>query len=173
MKKSRYAWLVVAILWLVFLLNYLDRQVIFSLFPLLRSELHLQDYQLGLIPAAFLWVYAVCSLLGGFLGDRFGRKRVIVLSLLFWSLVSAGIGLARTYPQLLVAVALMGVSEACYLPAGLALISDYHSESSRSLATGIHSSGAYVGMVVGGFGGAWIGEHYGWRSVSCCSAAWG
>ena len=123
MNNSRYAWLVVAMLWLIFLLNYLDRQVIFALFPLLRSGLHLQDYQLGVIPTAFLWVYAACSPLGGFLGDRFGRKRVIVLSLLFWSLVSAGIGLARSFPQLLMFVALMGVSEACYLPTGLALIS--------------------------------------------------
>lgn len=165
MKDSRYAWLVVAMLWLVFLLNYLDRQVIFSLFPLLRTDLHLLDYQLGLIPTAFLWVYAACSPLGGFLGDRFGRKRVIILSLVFWSLMSAAIGEARSFPQMLVAVALMGVSEACYLPAGLALVADYHGERTRSLATGIHQSGAYLGMVVGGMGGGWIGEHYGWRPV--------
>lgn len=165
MKSSRYAWLVVAMLWLVFLLNYLDRQVIFSLFPLLRKGLHLQDYQLGLIPTAFLWVYAVCSPLGGYLADRFGRKPTIVLSLVVWSLMSAAISQARSYPQLLVTVGLMGVSEACYLPAGLAMVADYHGEKSRSLATGIHQSGAYVGMVLGGLGGGWIGEHYGWRPV--------
>jgi MFS family permease len=152
-------------LWVVFLLNYLDRQVIFALFPLLRTSLRLWDYQMGLIPTAFLWAYALCSPLGGFLADRFGRKRLIVISLLLWSVMSLAIGEARSFPQLLVAVALMGISEACYLPAALALIADYHGERSRSLATGIHQSGAYVGMVVGGMGGGWIGEHYGWRPV--------
>jgi MFS family permease len=165
MKGSRYAWVVVATLWLVFLLNYLDRQVIFSLFPLLQRDLRLLDFQLGLIPMAFLWVYALCSPLGGFLADRFGRKRIIILSLMIWSLMSAAIGEARSFPQLLVAVALMGISEACYLPAGLALIADYHGERSRSLATGIHQSGSYAGMVLGGLGGGWIGEHYGWRAA--------
>ena len=165
MKDSRYAWLVVAMLWLVFLLNYLDRQVIFSLFPALRTDLHLRDFQLGLIPTAFLWVYAACSPWGGYLGDRLGRKRVIILSLALWSLVSLAIGRAQSFPQLLLGVALLGASEACYLPAGLALIADYHGERSRSLATGIHQSGGYVGMVAGGMGGGWIGEHYGWRPV--------
>src|ERR1017187_4157010 len=165
MKGSRYAWLVVAMLWLVFFLNYLDRQVIFSLFPLLRTQFQLKDYQLGLIPAALIWVYALCSPFGGFLGDRFGRKRVIILSLLIWSLMSAAIGVVRSFPQLVVAVALLGMSEACYLPAGLALIADYHGKRSRSLATGLHQSGSYMGMVAGGMGGGWIGEHYGWRPV--------
>jgi MFS family permease len=165
MKDVRYAWLVVAMLWVVFLLNYLDRQVIFSLFPLLRTDLRLWDYQLGLIPMAFLWLYAAVSPLGGFLGDRFGRKRVIIFSLVLWSLVSVAMGEARSFPPLLLCVALMGVSEACYLPAALALIADYHGERSRSLATGIHQSGAYVGMVAGGMGAGWMGEHYGWRPV--------
>ncbi len=152
-------------LWVVFMLNYLDRQVIFSLFPLLRTGLHLRDDQLGLIPTAFLWLYATVSPWGGFLGDRFGRRRVIILSLVLWSLVSSAIGEAKSFPQLLLCVALMGVSEACYLPAALALIADYHGERSRSLATGIHQSGAYVGMVAGGMGAGWIGEYYGWRPV--------
>jgi len=165
MKDSRYAWLVVAMLWLIFLLNYLDRQVIFSLFPLLRTDLRLRDFQLGLIPAAFLWVYALSSPMGGFLADRYGRKRVIVFSMLLWSLMSVAIGEARSFPQLVTGVALLGICEACYLPAGLALIADYHGERSRSLATGIHQSGSYLGSVLAGMGGGWVGEHYGWRLV--------
>ena len=165
MKGSRYAWFVVAVLWVVFLLNYLDRQVIFSLFPILRTDLRLSDFQLGLMSTSFLWVYALCSPFGGFLADRYGRKRVIVLSLLVWSLMTWATGEAKSFSQLISARALMGISEACYLPAGLALIADFHGERSRSLATGIHMGGAYTGMVVAGVGGGWIGEHYGWRPI--------
>ena len=72
-------------------------------------------------------------------------------------------GQARSFPEILVARGLMGFSEACYLPAGLALIADYHRERSRAKATGLHFTGGYLGMVLGGFGGGWMAEHYGWR----------
>jgi len=164
-REQRYAWLVVALLWLVALLNYLDRQVIFSVFPLLQSDsdLNLSNLQLGLLSTVFLWVYGLLSPLSGFLGDRFGRKRVVILSLFVWSLVTWATGYAPNFTCLLWARALMGVSEACYIPAGLALIADYHGTRSRSLATGLHQSGIYVGIVLGGVGGGWLGEHFGWR----------
>lgn len=163
MSKSRYAWLVVALLWFIWLLNYLDRQAIFTLFPLLKSDLKLSDFELGLLSTSFLWVYAIASPLAGYVADRFGRKNVIVASVLVWSLMTWATGKARNFEQLLWARGLMGVSEAAYLPAGLAMIADYHGERTRSLATGIHYSGAYVGMVLGGVAGGWIGERYGWR----------
>jgi MFS family permease len=74
-------WTVVALLWVVALLNYLDRQVIFSLFPLLEKDLQLTSFQLGLLSTAFLWIYAAASPFAGFLADRYGRKRVVVVSL--------------------------------------------------------------------------------------------
>ncbi|MDQ6706699.1 MAG: MFS transporter, partial [Acidobacteriota bacterium] len=165
MNASRYPWVVVALLWVVGLLNYLDRQVIFSLFPLLRSDLGLSDTQLGFIGTAFLWVYAAASPFSGFLGDRYGPKRVIVASLLIWSGVTWATGFARTFPELLATRALMGISEACYLPAGLAMIAAYHGDATRSRATGLHFSGIYVGIVIGGIGGGWVGQHYGWRAA--------
>ncbi len=87
MTKSRYAWVLVAVLWFIWLLNYIDRQIIYSVFPLLRSDLRLSDLQLGLLSTSFLWVYALFSPAMGFLGDRFRRKTVIVGSLAFWSAV--------------------------------------------------------------------------------------
>jgi MFS family permease len=162
---NKHAWLVVALLWAVALLNYLDRQVIFSLFPLLRVDLRLSDVQLGLLGTAFLWVYAAFSPLAGWMADRFGRRRVILASLAIWSLVTAATALARGFPALVAIRGLMGISEAFYIPAGLALISSWHGERTRSRAVGIHQSGIYAGIVLGGFGGAWIGEHYGWRTV--------
>lgn len=163
MSKSRYAGMVVACLWFIWLLNYLDRQAFYSVFPLLQSRLKLSDFQLGLLSTSFLWVYAIASPLAGYLADRFGKKNLIVMSLFVWSLMTWATGKARSFQELLWARGLMGVSEAAYLPAGLAMIADYHSGSTRSRATGFHFSGGYLGIVLGGVVGGWIGEHYGWR----------
>ena len=165
MKASRYAWFVVAVLWAVWLLNYLDRQVIFSLFPLLRTELVLSDVQLGLLGSAFLWVYAFASPFAGYLGDRYNRKYIVGFSLTVWSAVTCLTAYARNFTELLIVRGLMGISEACYLPAGLALIADYHGPATRSRATGLHYTGGYIGMVMGGLVGGWFGQRYGWRPV--------
>ena len=162
---KRYGWVVVALLWVIWLLNYLDRQVIFSLFPLIKADLRLTDFELGLAGTAFLWVYAAASPFAGYLADRIGRKRMVVASLVVWSAVTWLTGHARTLPQLLTARALMGISEACYLPAGLALIAAWHGEKTRAKATAVHYSGLYLGMVVGGGLGGWLGAHYGWRAA--------
>jgi MFS family permease len=156
-------WLTVGLLWVAGLLNYLDRQVIFSVIPLIRKELPLEDLHVGLLGTLFFWVYALCSPVAGFVADRYGRKRVIIVSLAIWSLITWLTGLARTREELLVARALMGISEACYLPAALALIAGSHGESTRAKATGLHFSGIYVGIVAGGVLGGWLGEQYGWR----------
>jgi MFS transporter, Spinster family, sphingosine-1-phosphate transporter len=158
-----YAWAVVALLWVVALLNYLDRQVVFSVFPLLKADLRLSDTELGLLGSAFLWVYALLSPISGFLADRFGRVRIIIVSLLIWSLITWLTRYARSFDELIATRALMGVSEACYIPAALALIADYHSKGRFSLASGIHTSGIYMGIIAGGAGGGWMGERYGWR----------
>lgn len=164
-SRSRYAWMVVACLWFVWLLNYLDRQAFFSVFPVLQSNLKLSYFELGLLSTSFLWVYAIASPLAGYLADRFGRKKIIVMSLLVWSLMTWATGRARNFQELLWVRGLMGVSEAAYLPAGLAMIADYHNGRTRSFATGLHFSGGYIGIVLGGVAGGWIGERYGWRSV--------
>jgi N-acetylneuraminic acid mutarotase/predicted MFS family arabinose efflux permease len=160
-----FAWLLVGMLWVVAVLNYLDRQILSSVFPLLRADLHLSDLELGLLNTAFLWSYGLLSPFAGYLADRFGRRRIIVASLLIWSIVTWATGLARTFGELLGTRALMGLSEACYLPAALALIASVHPARSRSLATGIHQSGLYVGIVLGGVGGGWLGERFGWRAA--------
>lgn len=165
MKPTRAAWLAVGLLWVVAMLNYLDRQVIFSLFPPIRGEFGVTDAQLGLLGTAFLWVYAAFSPLSGYLADRYDRVRVVLVSLAVWSAVTWLTGHASSFHQLLVARGLMGISEAAYLPAALALIADYHSPKTRSLATGLHQSGLYAGIALGGVVGGYMGEHYGWRSA--------
>jgi predicted MFS family arabinose efflux permease len=160
-----YAWTVVGLLWVIAVLNYLDRQVIFTLFPLLQREMALSNAQLGLLGTGFLWVYAAMSPLCGYLADRYSRARIVILSLLVWSAVTYATSYAQSFQQLLATRALMGISEACYVPAALAMIAAYHSKSSRSLATGIHQSGLYIGITLGGVAGGWIGQYHGWRSV--------
>lgn len=158
-------WLLVALLWVVGLLNYLDRQVVFSLFPLLQREFAATGLELGLISTVFLWVYGLVSPFAGYLADRFGRVRVILISLAVWSAATWVTGHVQSIPQMLWARAVMGISEACYIPAALALIVEVHSERSRSLAVGLHQSGLYTGMILGGTWGGWMGDHYGWRPV--------
>ena len=155
------AWIVVAMLWMVALLNYLDRLMITTMRLSLKEVIPMTDAQFGLLTSVFLWVYAVLSPFAGYLADRFNRSRVIVGSLFVWSLLTWLTGQARTFEQLLVARALMGVSEACYIPAALALIADYHRGPTRSLATGIHMTGITAGSALGGVGG-WLAERYGW-----------
>lgn len=157
------AWMVVGLLWLVALLNYLDRNMVFTMRQSLREAIAMDDRQFGLLGTAFLWVYGFLSPVGGYLADRFGRSRVIIASVFVWSLVTWLTAHAQTYHQLLIARALMGLSEATYLPAALSLIADYHRGPTRSLATGVHMSGVMVGATLGALGGV-LAERYAWTT---------
>ncbi len=165
MSQATFRWLVVAVLWVVAVLNYVDRQVIFSVFPLLSADLGLSSLQLGLLSTVFLWVYGALSPFAGFVADRMGRARLIGISLLVWSAVTLATGFSTSFVQLIIARGLMGVSEACYLPAALARIAESHGPRTRSLAVGLHQSGLYLGLVIGGAVGGWAGQHYGWRAA--------
>ena len=155
------AWLIVGVLWFAAFLNYLDRNMILTMRGSVKEAIPMTEAQFGLLTSVFLWVYAGLSPFAGYLADRFSRSRVIVLSLFIWSAVTWATGYATTFHQLLAARALMGISEACYIPAALALITDYHRGATRSLATGIHITGITVGSGMGGIGG-WLAERHGW-----------
>lgn len=158
------AWGVVALLCVVGCLNYLDRVMITTMRGSLVEAIPMTDAQFGLLTAVFLWVYGLLSPLAGFLADRFSRSRVIVGSLLVWSVVTWLTGYATTFGELLLTRALMGVSEACYIPAAMALIVDYHRGPTRSLATGLHVAGVMVGQSLGFVGGL-LAERYVWNSA--------
>ena len=155
------AWLIVGLLWAVGCFNYLDRVMITTMRGSLVEAIPMSDAQFGLLTSIFLWVYGALSPFAGFLADRFNRSRVIIGSLFAWSAITWLTAHATTFGELLATRALMGVSEACYIPAALALIADYHRGTTRSLATGVHMSGIMVGAGLGGLGG-WIAERQGW-----------
>jgi MFS family permease len=153
--KLRYAWTIVLLLVPVALLNYLDRQMLAAMkfsvmtdIPDIGSEANW-----GKILALFKWTYAVLSPIGGYLADRYSRRHVIAASLVVWSVVTWATGHVANYEQLMVTRALMGISEAFYIPAALALIADYHLGPTRSRAVGAHQIGIYAGVIVGGFSG--------------------
>jgi MFS family permease len=143
-------------------LNYLDRMMITTMRFSIIESIPMTDAQFGLLTSMFLWIYGFLSPVGGFLADRFKRTWVIIGSLLVWSLVTWLTSYVTTYEELLVTRALMGISEACYIPAGLAMIMDYHKGPTRSLANGIHMAGIMVGQSLGFIGG-WLAETHNWN----------
>lgn len=165
-RSAGYAWLVVALLVPVALLNYLDRQMLAAMkFSVMTDIPDIgREENWGKILALFKWVYAFLSPIGGYLADRFSRRHVIVASLFVWSCVTWATGHVTNYEQLLTARAVMGVSEAFYIPAALALIADFHLGPTRSRAVGWHQMGIYAGVIIGGFSG-YAADHpsLGWR----------
>lgn len=159
-----YKWYLVGLLFLVGALNYGDRTAISSVFPLLRSDLHASDVGLGAIGTVFLWAYALASPFAGYLADRVSRSRTIVVSLAAWSAVTLATGLVTSLGQLLVTRLLLGLAEAAYLPAAIALIADYHSSRTRATAIGFHTAGLTFGLIAGGTGAGYLGQHFGWRA---------
>lgn len=165
-NKTFYPWLVVALLWVVALLNYMDRQMLSTMQDAMKLDIvELQKAEaFGALMAVFLWIYGIVSPFAGVVADRVSRKKLVVGSLFVWSAVTYLMGYASDFTQLYWLRALMGVSEALYIPSALSLIADWHEGKSRSLAIGIHMTGLYVGQAVGGFG-ATIAATFSWHST--------
>ena len=167
MKEHKYyPWIVVGLLWVVALLNYMDRQMLSTM----RDSMCVDIVELeqaanfGRLMAVFLWIYGFMSPVAGMIADRLNRKWLIVGSLFVWSFVTLMMGFCTTFEQVYALRALMGVSEALYIPAGLSLITDYHQKETRSLAVGIHMTGLYIGQALGGFG-ATLAHAYSWEQT--------
>ena len=165
-EKSWYPWLIVALLWGVALLNYMDRQMLSTMKPAIMVDIaELEKAEnFGRLMAVFLWIYGLMSPMAGLIADRVNRKWLIILSLGVWSFVTLSMGYATTFSQLFVLRATMGLSEALYMPAGLSLIADYHRGNTRSRAIGIHMTGIYFGQAMGGFG-ATVASSWSWQTA--------
>ncbi len=158
------AWGLVALLWGAYLINYTDRQVVFSIFPALKADLAFTDAQLGLIGSTFIWVYSLAMPVTGRIADAVRRDRVIVASLALWSLATLGTGLSGSVGTFLLWRGVMGVTEALYMPAALALIAALHPGATRSKALAVHMTAQFAGIVAGGWFGGWMADRSGWRA---------
>ena len=164
--QSIYPWVLVGLLWVVALLNYMDRQMLSTMKVAMMGDIHELETaeNFGRLMAIFLWIYGLMSPIAGLIADRISRKWLIVISLGVWSGVTFTMGYATSFNQLYVLRGLMGISEALYIPAGLALIADYHRGATRSLAIGIHMTGLYFGQALGGFG-ATVAHEWSWQQA--------
>ncbi|WP_018625925.1 MFS transporter [Niabella aurantiaca] len=158
------AWLIVVLLSVGGCLNYLDRIVITTMRASIIEAIPMTEAQFGLLTSSFLWTYGILSPFAGYLADKFNRSRVICLSVFVWSAVTWMTAYTTTFSELLATRILMGVSEACFIPAALALIADYHRNRTRSLATGILMVGIMTGSGFG-FAGGWVAEKYYWNTI--------
>ncbi len=165
MKQSKYyPWVVVGLLWVVALLNYMDRQMLSTMKEAMSHSIpELEKAEtFGNLMAAFMWIYGLMSPFAGAIADRMNRKWLIVASLFVWSSVTLLMGFTHDFSSLYILRMVMGLSEAMYIPAALALIADFHTGKSRSLAIGVHMTGLYVGQALGGFG-AMLSHHLSWE----------
>lgn len=157
------AWCLVGFMWVAYFLNYSDRQVVFSIFPILKSELGFTDTQLGLTGSIFLWVYAFCSPIAGQVGDHFSKRVLVVMSLVLWSGVTALTGFASSAFMLLACRALIGITESLFIPPALALTANAHGPKTRSRAIAVFDTAQLAGVVMGGSFGGFMAEHFHWR----------
>ena len=165
-NKKFYPWVVVMLLWGVALLNYMDRQMLATMKPsMMTTFAELESAaNFGRLMAIFLWIYAFMSPVSGLIADRINRKWLIIGSLFVWSAVTMLMGFTTNFDHLYILRGIMGVSEAFYMPAGLAMIADYHQGKTRSLAVGIHMTGIYLGQAFGGFG-AIFATNFSWETT--------
>lgn len=155
----------VAFMWVAYFLNYCDRQVVFALFPVFETELGFNDTQKGLIGSLFLWVYGIGCPIAGQLGDKFSKRLLVVLSLAVWSLVTVATGFSTTAFMLLALRAAMGVSEALYMPAAVALTAAAFDATRRSRALALLTTAQIFGTVAGSWFGGWMGDQGLWRTT--------
>ncbi len=161
--SRRNAWGALSLLAFINLLNYLDRNVIFALFEPIKRDLVLTDAQLGWLGSAYILVFSLAALPFGVISDLKSRKAVIAGGVALWSAFTFLGGLTRSYWQLFVCRAAVGVGEAAYGPAASSMVADYFPGASRARAMSILAAGIPVGGVLGLLLGGWLESIYGWR----------
>jgi MFS transporter, Spinster family, sphingosine-1-phosphate transporter len=168
MKLSDFSgkqWRILLILMLVNFVNYVDRQIVFALFPFLRHDFGLTNLQLGALATAFTVVLSVASFPLGMLADRVSRRAVISAGVLFWSGATFFSGLAGSFRSLLMARGLVGIGEAAYTPAGTAVISASFPKEVRARVQGAFDIGMFIGGATGISLGGYMAAKFGWRSA--------
>ncbi|MEK6335716.1 MAG: MFS transporter [Acidobacteriota bacterium] len=163
-RPGAYAWYALGLLTLVYVLNFLDRTLIYILFTPIKKEMAFSDLQLALLgTTSFVIFYTALGIPFGRLADRVVRKNMIAGGLAVWSLFSGLTGFAKGFWTMFFCRLMVGVGEATLGPAALSLLSDYFPPRMRATVQGIYSSGIAVGSGLAFFLGGWLGQNYGWR----------
>lgn len=157
---ARYA---LTVLFAVNLFNYIDRQIVFGVFPLIQTDLALSDSALGLLGSAFMVLYMLASVPLGMAGDRWARNKVIALGVAVWGAATFLSGLARSFGQLFVTRALVGIGEASYGPTATAMVSDYFPKRRRGFVNALFTAAIPLGGALGVAIGGNVGDRFGWR----------
>lgn len=162
-KRIPYKWELIVLLWGAFFLNQGDRQVFNVVIPLLKSSLKLTDVEIGLVATIFTLLYGILVPFSGYAGDAIKKNKIVILSLLIFSIGTTFTGLSSGLFLLIVFRSIStGIGEAFYYPSANALIGEFHYKT-RAQAMAIHQTALYIGIVVSGFIAGYIGEHLGWR----------
>ncbi len=164
--SASYSTYTLVLLTLVYVVNYLDRQIVAILLPQIQKEFTLTDTQLGLLSGtAFAVIYAVLGVPLAVIADRVNRRNVVVLSLAVFSVMTVLSGYARQFWQLLLARFGTGIGEAGTGPSINSMLADLYPPERRAAALSFYSAGLNVGLLVASFGGGWVAQHYGWRNA--------
>jgi MFS family permease len=165
-RAPSYSWYALAVLTAVYVLNFLDRTLIYVLFQPIKKDLGLTDLQLAVLGASvFAFFYTTLGIPFGMLADRYSRKTIIGIGLVIWSLFSGLTGFANSFWTIVACRLMVGVGEATLGPAAISLLSDYFPPRMRATAQSIYSSGIALGAGLAFFLGGWIGQAYGWRTA--------
>lgn len=162
-SSPNYKWHLVGMLWLISFFNYADRNTLSAVMPHVKAEFSLNNFELGLLTSSFLWVYALAAAPAGWLGDRFGYKRVILSGLVLWSLVTFLTPFAGGLMGFVILRALTGLGEASYYPSGTAMIGKFHSSETRARALSIHQTAVFAGGGIGAYIAALLAQHFNWH----------
>jgi MFS family permease len=171
--RARYAWILIALLWLVAFLNAADRNILIAVLAQLKPEFGLSNSQLALLGSVFFWVYAVGAFIAGRIGDSVRRTRVILYGLIFWSLATGTSALATGFALLLAMRGLVAVGESAYYPTATALIGDWHRPEMRSRALSIHQTAVFAGAGLGAVATGYIAQRLSWHAPFLIFAAIG
>lgn len=176
MNTNRYRWVVLSVFVLSTAINYLDRQTLATLAPLVRAEFHLTNAEYGLVLTAFSIAYAAAAPCAGLLIDRIGLNRAISLAVGIWSCAGIGTGFTRGLGGLVGCRGLLGISEAAGIPGAGKAIHGYLLPAERALGNALNQAGVSLGLILAPPAATWIAVHYGWRqafvATGCLGLLW-
>ena len=165
MKNDTYPRKVLLLIFCVSLFNYIDRQVLYAVFPLLKADLRLSDAELGFLASSFMIVYMCVAPFVGYFGDRVRRPLIIGVSAVFWSVATLFSGVIRNYGQLILTRSAVGIGEAGYGTVSPSYLAEWFPKAQRGRIMALYALAIPVGSAIGYLLGGFLGQHFGWRNA--------